>query len=199
MKSILYKCSFYQYTNKFPQNSDYINEIISYYHLDQECPLCLIGLLYDFYNDIEFKYYNREVSTEIYDLTCGLIDYNKDNFYLGFKDGLNNLFLALYSYFLAREKRIELMNASFENNTKSSIYRIPMFVSLCESVLMNFYSFYASIFSSVKSLNYKDQNTLGKIIPALASQGFKKSTSINVNIRNSINHGSHLFCTDLEF
>jgi len=200
MQELIQKIMFYHFSNGFPKEEQHLGNLTTKYSLEENFPLLFLGILFDLDNDNQFRYFNHSVSKETCDLLTALYATNQDQFILGFDDGLESLFLAFDSYLDLRDKKKELGSVLHENNTKSSIYRIPMYATLCESVLMNFFRFFASILSKTKNVDYTSQNTLGKIIPALKSNGFSLSTDININLRNAINHGTVIFNdTEVEF
>jgi hypothetical protein len=184
---------FYQFANGLPKEETAIIGLINRFDLSDDCPLLFIGLLYDFCSDKEFRYFNKEVSDEVCCILYDLYNSDKEKCKTGFHNGLESFFLALDSFFFEREKRYELSNVTFENNNKSTIYRVPMYVGVCENVLMNYYRFIASIISDVKNIDLASQNTLGKLIPSMRKYGFDKLIDIDINIRNAINHGRVLY------
>ncbi|MBN2354179.1 MAG: hypothetical protein JXD23_16540 [Spirochaetales bacterium] len=191
---------FYQYSNGLPVDEGFAKKITTEYSLDSDCPIVFFGILYDLYYDPEFKYFNRNVSNEIYAQLLDLYKSDQTCFYNGFKDGFASLALALQFYMLAKEKKNELSYVTFEEDTKSTIYRIPMFIIVCENVLMNFYRFISCILSKISGNDYQSQNTLGQILPVMQKYGFNLASSVNKFIRNSINHGMvYYFNTEIEF
>lgn len=110
---------------------------------------------------------------------------------LSIDENIFNYFLMGYSsYCQLTEIVADLRNSNISSEIKTRLYRIPTYTSIVEGCLSNFFRVIVLLLGQAKNKDYSSQNTLGKLINVLNSNGFGELTTyVNVNIRNAINHG----------
>ena len=80
---------------------------------------------------------------------------------------------------------------------KNRQFRIPTYVSIVEGCLTNLYRFIALIINQTTTKDYASTYKLNPLCEILNKNGFDKLTeSVNINIRNAINHGGIVFEED---
>lgn len=134
-------------------------------------------------------YWNKEVFKETINLLDELYsDYNSE---LSMDEDIFNYYLMGYnSYFQLTEIIKDLRNFNISTQVKTRFYSIPTYTSILEGCQANFYRVIALLLGQAKGKDYASQNTLGKLVNVLNSNGFNILTrDVNVNIRNAINHG----------
>lgn len=134
-------------------------------------------------------YWDKNVLSQTIQLLEDL--YSNHTSSLSIDENIFNYFLMGYnSYCQLTEIIVDLRNFNISSEIKTRLYRIPTYTAIVESCLSNFFRVIALLLEQALSKDYSSQNTLGKLINVLNSNGFTELTkSINVNIRNAINHG----------
>lgn len=105
-----------------------------------------------------------------------------------------NYFLMGYnSYCQISDIVLDLRNFNLMQETKTRLYRLPVYTALLESCLSNFLRVIAILTGKGIGKDYLSQNTLGQLKTVMASNGYSEiSDGIDVNLRNAINHGKIL-------
>ncbi|WP_280527039.1 SEC-C metal-binding domain-containing protein [Clostridium senegalense] len=135
------------------------------------------------------SYWNISVCKEVCELLEDL--YNGYSEALEIDEEVFEYFLIGYnSYLQLSEIILDLRNFNITQEIKTRLYRLPTYTAILESCLSNFFRVIALLTGKVINKDYASQNTLGKLIRVMDANGYKEITkNINVNLRNSINHG----------
>jgi hypothetical protein len=169
---------------------DDINLINKRTKLKGDIPLALVGLLRELCNDKPQYYWKRDVADEVSLLLENLFKENADYINKGLEISSIELFESIRAYENITKIITEIRDVSFEESFKTRIFRNPIFAQICEDFLMNLYRVLRNIINESSDKDYSNQNTLTPIIQCLSKHGFVKSTNINVNLRNAVNHGN---------
>lgn len=135
------------------------------------------------------SYWNESVYNQtIYLLETLVKDYGNN---IEIDETTFNYFLMGYSsYCQLSEIVLDLKNFNISQEIKTRLYRIPTYTSLLESCVSNFLRVIAIITGQGIGKDYFKQNTLGQLINVINSNGYSEiSKNVDVNLRNSINHG----------
>lgn len=135
------------------------------------------------------SYWNTSVSRQVYELMEDL--YNKHGDALEIDETIFEYFLMGYnSYLQLSEIILDLRNFNISQEIKTRLYRLPTYTTILESCLSNFLRVIALLTGKAINKDYTSQNTLGKLVTVINSNGYYEITkNINVNLRNAINHG----------
>ncbi|WP_243447942.1 SEC-C metal-binding domain-containing protein [Clostridium tetani] len=130
-----------------------------------------------------------EVFRQVYELLEKLYEKHSDN--LEIDETIFEYFLIGYnSYSQLSEIISDLRNFNISQEVKTRLYRLPTYTSIVESCLANFLRVIALLTGKAINKDYTSQNTLGKLVTVMNSNGYNEITkNINVNLRNAINHG----------
>ncbi|CEQ29784.1 SecC motif-containing protein [[Clostridium] sordellii] len=130
-----------------------------------------------------------EVCRQVYKLLEKLYEEHSDN--LEIDETIFEYFLMGYnSYSQLSEIISDLRNFNISQEVKTRLYRLPTYTSIVESCLANFLRVIALLTGKAINKDYTSQNTLGKLVTVMNSNGYNEITkNINVNLRNAINHG----------
>lgn len=135
------------------------------------------------------SYWNKNV----YNQTISLLEnhFSEHENDLCIDENIFNYFLMGYnSYSQISDSIIDWRNFNINQETKIRLYGLPMYTMILESCLSNFLRLIVNLIGQGIKKDYSKQNTLGKLINILKSNGFSEIVDrINVNLRNSINHG----------
>jgi hypothetical protein len=156
---------------------------------NSDIPIILTGILQIISINEPYYYWNKDVTEEIFRELSSYYTKDRQRFEKVFHESLEHFFNAFNSYDYILDFYKELHDVSFANDVKTILYRNPIYIQICENCLANFYRSLRNIIDEFSTSNYSTQETLGEIIPVLRKYNFLKSTSINVNYRNAINHG----------
>ena len=129
------------------------------------------------------------VCRQVYELLEKLYEEHSDN--LEIDETIFKYFLMGYnSYSQISEIISDLRNFNISQEVKTRLYRLPTYTSIVESCLANFLRVIALLTGKAINKDYTSQNTLGKLVTVMNSNGYNEITkNINVNLRNAINHG----------
>ncbi len=105
-----------------------------------------------------------------------------------------NYFLMGYnSYCQISDMVLDLRNFNLMQETKTRLYRLPVYTALLESCLSNFLRVIAILTGKGIGKDYFSQNTLGQLKNIMASNGYLEiADGMDINLRNAINHGKVL-------
>ena len=171
-------------------NENNLPKLLAALEITTDVPIIFAGLVHSLAFEEPQYFFNKSVMNEIYNNLSELNDKNENKFFDGLIDSQQEFFAAINSYINIIEIFSDLNEASYENEFKTKIFRNPIYVQICEDCIMNFYRCFLSVLDSITGKNYKAQNTLGKAIPLLKKFKFKECTEVDIDIRNSINHGN---------
>lgn len=138
------------------------------------------------------SYWNKDIFTQTYNQLESLFHSHGNP--LEIDESIFNHFLMGYnSYCQISDIITDLRNFNLMQETKTRLYRLPIYTALLESCLSNFLRVIAILTGKCIGKDYSSQNTLGQLNAIMASNGYSKvSDGVNVNIRNAINHGKVL-------
>jgi len=155
-----------------------------------DIPITIFGIMSDLCLSKPEYYWKRDVALEIEN---GLETYAKKDI-LKFNESLINSSTEFFESIRAFEDITnvikELRDVAFEEGYKTKLLRNPLLSQIYEDFLMNLYRLIKNIIDIFSEKDYSNLNTLGSIIPCLKKHGFEKSTEINIDLRNAVNHGN---------
>lgn len=97
------------------------------------------------------------------------------------------------SYCQVSDMVLDLRSFNLMQETKTRLYRIPVYTALLESCLSNFLRVIAILTGKDIGKDYSSQNTLGQLKNVIAANGYSEiADRVDVNLRNAINHGKVL-------
>lgn len=137
-------------------------------------------------------YWNKKVFTQTLAQLESLVQAHGN--LLEIDEPIFKYFLMGYdSYCQVSDIVLDLRSFNLMQETKTRLYRIPVYTALLESCLSNFLRVIAILTGKGIGKDYFSQNTLGQLKNVMASNGYSEiSDGIDVNIRNAINHGKVL-------
>lgn len=117
---------------------------------------------------------------------------------LSIDDTIFEFFLSGYNAYMQVTNVInDLSGLNDSPAMKNRQFRIPTYVSIVEGCLTNLYRFIALIINQTTTKDYASTYKLNPLCEILNKNGFDKLTeSVNINIRNAINHGGIVFEED---
>lgn len=117
---------------------------------------------------------------------------------LSIDDTIFEFFLTGYNAYMQVTNVInDLSGLNDSPAMKNRQFRIPTYVSIVEGCLTNLYRFIALIINQTTTKDYASTYKLNSLCEILSKNGFDKLTeSVNINIRNAINHGGIVFEED---
>lgn len=138
------------------------------------------------------SYWNKDVFTQTLTQLESLFQAHGN--LLEIDETVFNYFLMGYnSYCQISDIVLDLRNFNLMQETKTRLYRLPIYTALLESCLSNFLRVIAILTGKGIGKDYSSQNTLGQLNTVMSSNGYLEiSSGINVNVRNAINHGKVL-------
>lgn len=155
-----------------------------------DIPLAFVGLLNELCFEKPQYYWKRDVAKEVYELLNEFALTDSELFVKAFEISSIEFFESIRAYESITKIISEIRNVAFEQSFKTRIFRNPIFAQICEDLLMNLYRVLRNIVNQFSEKDYSNQNTLTPIIQCLNKNGFSKSTDININLRNAVNHGN---------
>lgn len=182
-------------SNNKVEVADKINFIKDELEIKNDFPLLLLGIINDFLVSKPQKYYNKEVEDEVFNNLNILHTKNKEQFIKSFYLYQDRFFHSINSYYNILEQYKEFDNVSFDIETKTKIYTLPIITQLMEFCLSHFYKGLLLIKGDLNNTDYKPQDTLGKLYNNL-SKDYPNLLNINIDFRNAISHGSVIVYPD---
>lgn len=133
-------------------------------------------------------YWNEEVYNQTLESLNNLYRNNPN---LNIDDDCFEFFLLGYNSYIQLCHTInEFENISMSTDLKIRAFYFPTYTSILESCISNFLRFICILIGLTKNKDYKQQNTLHQLISIVNKHKFNEiGEIIDVNIRNSINHG----------
>ena len=175
-------------SNNKVEVADKINFIKNELEIKNDFPLLLLGIINDFLVSKPQKYYNKEVENEVFNNLNILHTKNKEQFIKSFYLYQDRFFHSINSYYNILEQYKEFDNVSFDLETKTKIYTLPIITQLMEYCLSHFYRGIASIIGDIKGKNYVAQDTL-RNLEILLLEAYPNLLNIDIEFRNAISHG----------
>lgn len=166
--------------------------------LSMNIPSCkheLLCIMNDIINSEPCCYWNRQVFNQTESV---LQDIAKRFSFLSINDQILEFFLSGYSAYIQVTNVInDLAGLNDSPAMKNRQFRIPTYVSIVEGCLTNLYRFIALILNQITDKDYASTYKLNPLCDMLNKKGFSELTkSVNINIRNAINHGGIVFEED---
>ena len=155
-----------------------------------DVPITLVGLLRELCFNKPQYYWKRDVADEVEKSLINYLNEGVEEFEEGFESSTTEFFESIRAYENITRTITEIRNVAFQESFKTTLFRNSIFSQICEDFLMNLYRFLKSIVNEYSEKDYSNLNTLGQIIPCLVKNGFAKSTKVNLNLRNAVNHGN---------
>ncbi|MCB0408892.1 MAG: hypothetical protein KDD29_01660 [Flavobacteriales bacterium] len=158
--------------------------------IKNDIPVFLFGIMNCLCSDNPEYYWKRDVANEIENIIEPIVKQNITKFNNSIISSSIEFFESIRAFENITNIIVELRDVSFEEGYKTKLIRNPLLNQIYEDFLMNLYRLIKNIIDAFSDKDYSNLNTLGKIIPCLKKHGFNKSTEINIDIRNAINHGN---------
>ena len=161
----------------------------SFSPLITEIKPAFVALIYKLLNDNPSKYWNRRTAHQIFDLLESCISPEIPTF--SFDEKAFEYFLMGYNaYEQLSETWADIHDFNISPETKTRLYRLPMYTTIVEGCLSNLLRFLAIPLSKCSGKDYAVQSKLGSLLDMAKSNGLNEITDyVDVNIRNAINHG----------
>jgi hypothetical protein len=175
-------------SNNKVEVSDKVNFIKNELEIKNDFPLLLLGIVNDFLVSKPQKYYNKEVEHEVFSNLNILYNKDREQFIKSFYLYQDRFFHSINSYYNILEQYKEFNNVSFDLETKTKIYTLPVITQLMEFCLSHFYRGIASIIGDIKGKNYVAQDTL-RNLEELLLKTYPNLLNIDIEFRNAISHG----------
>ncbi len=168
-----------------------VNRINHELGLRAEVPTALVGLAWEFVSDEPQYYWSHDAAEEVCLRLSELDARDSSKLSSALSSAQEHIFAGINSYHSAISVERELSDISYEESLKTKIFRNPLYVQLCEDCLMNLYRGLRCVVAAFRTeKDYSEQDTLGKILPVLKSNGFSVACEVDSDIRNAINHGN---------
>lgn len=184
----------YQYFYTYDENKDLIQETIEELSKNLNSNINdirpeLFHITNYFIKNKPQKYWDKDIAKKTYEELSKLLDSFE---YSSIPDSAWEHFFISWNTFLGTtESMLETENISSYQETKTRLYRIPSYINILEGCLSNIYKFILLILNeTVDGKDFGSQNKLKPICDVLSKYGFNELiSSIDIDIRNSINHG----------
>lgn len=179
------------YANNEPDMEKKTKEICAKLSIDEDnLMLFYVGMFNSFLNNEPMRYYNKNVSIEVYDNLSKLYDTDSDKFIESFSKHSFSFFYSINSYNKILELFNEFDDIDFESNIKIKAYYIPIITQILEFGLNHFYRGISSLLVDFDSNpNKVVQKKLGSLKNEL-KKDYPKLINIDVDLRNAISHGT---------
>lgn len=155
-----------------------------------DIPTSLFGIMTGLCLNKPEYYWKRDIALEIEN---HLETYAKNDilkFNKSIINSSNEFFESIRAFEDITNVITELRDVAFEEGYKTKLLRNPLLSQIYEDLLMNLYRLIKIIIDEFSEKDYSNLDTLGAIVPCLKKHGFEKSTEINIDLRNAINHGN---------
>lgn len=165
-------------------------------HLQEEFSMPISGIchemlmpLYKLCFNTPYSYWNRDVAKQVIQRLENLYLQNSMN--IRIDEVAFDFFLMGYNaYMQISETLSDMRDFNIAQELKTRMYRLPAYTSIVEGVLSNLLRVIAAIISPITGIDYTSQNRLVNLLEMANKNGFSEiGSKVNVNIRNSINHG----------
>ena len=161
--------------------------------LTSDLPLVFISLVWEFVTNDPLYFWSHAACDEVHRRLSELHTQDSTKLLSALDSAQEHIFAGINSYHIGISVERELSDVSYEESLKTKIFRNPLYVQLCEDCLMNLYRGLRCLVQAFRTdKDYSNLDTIGKILPALRSNGFPVVCGIDSDIRNAINHGNTL-------
>lgn len=151
------------------------------------------ALLHRLLNETPSKYWNKKTAHQVFDKLESI--FSAASTALKIEDDALGCFLMGYSaYEQITDTWTDIHDFNISPETKTRLYRLPLYTSLAEGCLSNLLRFLAFPLSASTGKDYTVQSKLGALLDMANSNGMNEIVNhVDVNIRNAINHGKISF------
>lgn len=149
-------------------------------------------LFYRILNEAPMKYWNKNAAHQVFDkLESCLKSSTPENQILSIDEEVFEHFIMGYSaYEQISETWTDIHDFNIAPETKTRLYRLPIYTSIIEGCLSNLLRFLSYPLSKYSGKDYTVQNKLRSLLGMAKSNGLNEITDyVDVNLRNAINHG----------
>lgn len=135
------------------------------------------------------KYWNRKTAHQVFDKLESCLSPGIPTF--SFKEDAIEYFLMGYNaYVQLSETWADIHDFNISPETKTRLYRLPLYTSIVEGCLSNLLRFLAMPLSKCARKDYTVQSKLNPLLDMAQSNGLNEiADHVDANIRNAINHG----------
>lgn len=139
-------------------------------------------------------YWNKDVYQQTYRQLEKLASNNK---LIIDEEIIDYFFIALNTYTQITDTINDLSLINDSNIIKNRQYRLPTYNSIVEGCITNLFKHIALIINQTTEKDYSGQSKLNPLCEILKNSGFNKAVEyVDIDIRNSINHGGVVFLED---
>lgn len=159
------------------------------------CRRELVCLFYDFIWNSPSCYWDNNVCTQFSGRLTAIASQHPD---IIISESMIEHFLSACSTYSQITSIINDLDSINENDSiKNRLYRIPTYTSIVEGCLTNLFRFIVLLIDQFSAQDYSAQRKLEPLRTVLIKNGFSNGIeSVDVKIRNSINHGGVIFRED---
>ena len=159
------------------------------------CRRELVCLFYDFIWNSPSCYWDNDVCTHFSSRLTTIVSQHPD---IIISESMIEHFLSACSTYSQITSIINDLDSINESDSiKNRLYRIPTYTSIVEGCLTNLFRFTVLLIDQFSVQNYSAQRKLEPLRTVLIKNGFSNGIeSVDVKIRNSINHGGVIFRED---
>lgn len=159
------------------------------------CRRELVCLFYDFIWNSPSCYWDNNVCTQFSGRLTAIASQHPD---IIISESMIEHFLSACSTYSQITSIINDLDSINENDSiKNRLYRIPTYTSIVEGCLTNLFRFTVLLIEQFSVQDYSAQRKLEPLRTVLIKNGFSNGIeSVDVKIRNSINHGGVIFRED---
>lgn len=159
------------------------------------CRREFVCLFYDFIWNSPSCYWDNDVCTHFSSRLTTIVSQHPD---IIISESMIEHFLSVCSTYSQITSIINDLDSINESDSiKNRLYRIPTYTSIVEGCLTNLFRFTVLLIDQFSVQNYSAQRKLEPLRTVLIKNGFSNGIeSVDVKIRNSINHGGVIFRED---
>lgn len=156
------------------------------------CRREFVCLFYDFIWNSPSCYWDNDVCTHFSSRLTTIVSQHPD---IIISESMIEHFLSVCSTYSQITSIINDLDSINESDSiKNRLYRIPTYTSIVEGCLTNLFRFTVLLIDQFSVQNYSAQRKLEPLRTVLIKNGFSNGIeSVDVKIRNSINHGGVIF------
>ena len=150
-----------------------------------------IAIIYRLLNESPRKYWNKDTAHQIFDkLESGFSSMSTSVIFSISEEAFEHFIMGYNAYEQLSETWTDVHDFNISPETKTRLYRLPMYTSLVEGCLSNLLRFLAYLLSIYSGKDYTIQSKLGPLLEMTRSNGMNEiADHVDANIRNAINHG----------
>ncbi len=135
------------------------------------------------------KYWDRKTTQQVFDKLEACFSRSSTVFKIE-EDAFEFFLMGYSAYEQISETWTDVHEFNITPETKTRLYRIPMYTSIAEGCLSNLLRFLSFPLSVSTGKDYTIQSKLGPLLDIMKTNGLNEIVNhVDVNIRNAINHG----------